>query len=220
MPQYQWETFNNAMPTFVAYHPSMDGDTGRQIDWSRVPDTYKMGNSYTVTVTEPASAGATALTVAALPLDLAVGQRLDFTGAGEFAILTAPALAGATALSVEALDAAIEDNDTATVLVSRSGKKFIPAGTVMVVYAANKMMVPRAARPGAETAFCLLASNAIEDAPHNAMSGFGCLIGGAVYQNLLPDYANAAWATFKTELNAAGVGTGFAWLTYEDSRAS
>jgi hypothetical protein len=219
MPQYSWETFKNSMPTFVVYHPSIDSDTGRQIDWSRVPDTYRMGTSYTVKANGAAAAAATSITVDALPVDLPVGQRLDFTGSGEFAILTAPALEGDTTISVEALDAGVEDNDEATVLVSHSGKKFIPAGTAMVIYAANKMMVPRAARPGSETAFCLLASNAIEDAPHNAMSGFGCIIGGAVYQNLLPDFANAAWATFKTELNTAGVGTGFAWITYEDSRA-
>lgn len=219
MTLFTWQHFTNSNPTFIADHGNVPRDTGRQIDWSRVPDTYKMGTAYTITANGAALAGATSITVDATPVALPVGATLDFLGVGEFATLTAPAAAGATTLTVEALDAGIEDNDTATYLVSISGAKAIPAGTVMCALA-SKLMIPRAARTGAETAFCLLASNAIEDAPHNALSGFGCILGGVMYENLLPDFSNASWATFKTELQAAGVSTGFSWRTYEDTRAA
>lgn len=219
MTMFTWQHFTNSNPTFIADHGNVPRDTGRQIDWSRVPDSYKQGIGYTVTVTEPASAAATSLTVAALTRAMPVGAILNFTGTGEIAILSAPAAVGAVTVAVEALDAAIEDNDTATYFESKSNVKAIPAGTVMCALSTG-YMVPRAVRPGSETAFCLLASNAIENGPHNALSGFGCIRGGVMYENLLPDFADAAWATFKSELAAAGVGTGFAWVTYQDTRAS
>lgn len=84
---------------------------------------------YTITVTEPASAGAVALTVAALPVAIPADTVLDFTGAGELARVTVAAAIGATSLTVEALDAAIEDNDTATFTVTDATPVTIPSGT-------------------------------------------------------------------------------------------
>lgn len=213
-----WNKYQNSLPGFVVDHAAMVKDGGGQIDWSHVPDSFKAGKKYTITLMAQANAAATTMTVAALPIDLPVGTVLQF-GPDEFAQLTAPALKGATSLAVAALAAQIESADTATYLVSESGKKVIPAGTIMAELSGGKM-IPRSAVTGAETAKFILASYAVEGAEHNAESGFGRYIGGPVYENLLPDYGAGSLATWKTELNTAGVGTGFAWKSYADTRAA
>jgi hypothetical protein len=115
-----WTTHYNSVPVFVADWESIDRNTGRQIDWTRVPETYVTGTNYTITTGAQAAAAATSITVTALPIALPTGTVLNFTGTGEFARLTAPAAAGATSLAVEALDAQIESGDTATYVVSSS----------------------------------------------------------------------------------------------------
>jgi hypothetical protein len=60
----------------------------------------------------------------------------------------------------------------------------------------------------------LSATNATENSTSDSASGYGTIIGGNIYDNLLPVTLDA---TVKAELNAAG--TGFAFETYEDSRA-
>lgn len=85
--------------------------------------------TYTITVTEAATAGAVALTVAALPVAIPDDTILDFTGTGELVHVTAAAAIGATELTVEAIDAAIEDNDTASFVVAGASPLVIPAGT-------------------------------------------------------------------------------------------
>lgn len=213
-----WNKYNNSMPGWVADHNSITRDGGGQIDWSRVPASFRAGKKYTITATAQANAAATSITVAALPIDLPVGTILQF-GPDEFAQLTAPAAKGATSLAVAALAAQIENNDTATYLVSESGKKVIPSGTIMAALASGKL-IPRSAVTGSETATCLLASNAVEDGEHNALTGFGRILGGVVFENLLPDFGHASLGTWKGELQAAGVGTGFAFKTYADTRAA
>lgn len=86
---------------------------------------------YTITTTAAAIAGAVALAVTALPVALPSGTTLNFTGAGEFALLTAAAALGATSLTVEALDAAIESGDTATFTVTDPVPVTIVSGTVV-----------------------------------------------------------------------------------------
>ncbi len=212
-----WTTYQNSMPTFVVDHNSITRGTGVQIDWSAVPDSFLTGTAYTITLTADADAAAEELTVAALTVDLPLGTTLNFTGAGKFAILTAAAVVGDTTLAVEALPEALDDEDEATYRVSNARVKSIPAGTIMAALASGKV-VPRS-ESGAATATCLLASNAIEGQPYNALTGWGNLLGGVVYDNLLPDYGHADLATWKGELQAAGVGTGFSFRTYADDRS-
>ena len=53
------------------------------------------------------------------------------------------------------------------------------------------------------------------------LTGYGLIVGGVIHENLLPDATDTPRtlaAPIKTELNAAG--TGFAWRTYNDGRAS
>lgn len=203
-----WNTTYNSNPSFVADWNSIDRGQGRQIDWTKVPDTYKAGTTYTIT-TGGAAAAAVALPVTALPVALPVGAVLRF-GTGEYARLTAPAAVGATSLAVEALEAAIEAADTAPFVVSLSNHKVIPAGTVMAFLSGTKM-VPRAVQPGSEGSWGLLMSTAEENSKSDSLSGHGVIVGGVIYENLLPETITS----YKTELETNGMT--WLWLTYSDS---
>lgn len=116
--------------------------------------------------------------------------------------------------------------DWASVNASRinatTNKKEIKAFTVMCELASGKV-IPRADRTGAETASMILETNAIEDDPTAALSGYGMIIGGSLYENLLPDSTGSPKvlpAAYKTELQTAGVSTGFQFEQYADTRAS
>lgn len=204
-----WTTYYNSSPLFVVDWNSIDMNSGRQIDWNNVPNTYKAGIVYTITTTG-AIATATAVPVAALPVALPVGTLLDFTGAGKFAKLTAPAALGATSLAVEALDAALANGNTASYLVSKSHDKVIPGGTVMCELSSGKI-VPRAAAPGSEQAMGLLISTAIENQRSHSLSGYGVIVGGVIYETLLPETITS----YKTELETNGLS--WVWQTYADS---
>lgn len=210
-----WKTtIFGSMPNFVADPESIDRNTGRQIDWAKIPASYTAGTNYTITASATAAIAAVTIAVTALPVALPVGTVLNFTGAGKFATLTANALKGATALTVEALDASVVNGNTATYTVSFSQAKVIPAGTIMSELTSG-LVVPRVARPGSEAAIGILWSTATDNTyePNSdSLSGYGIIIGGVIYENLLPETITA----YKTELNTSG--TGFAWATYADSR--
>ena len=91
------------------------------------------------------------------------------------------------------------------------GHKVIKAGTAMVQLA-NGKIVPRAIRPGTEEAIGLLISTADEKSQTDALTGYGIIVGGVIYENLLPE----AVATYKTELNTNGYA--WVWAVYQDSR--
>lgn len=50
------------------------------------------------------------------------------------------------------------------------------------------------------------------------LAGQAILIGGVIYENLLPDSGDADFDTFKAE--AVSAGNGFTWETYSDNRVS
>lgn len=101
------------------------------------------------------------------------------------------------------------------------GRKFLLAGTSVGTLAAGGKLRPRVVTTN--PAIGLLETNAYEDDRNAAVTGYGVIIGGAVYENLLPDATGGPPATLpaaiKTELQTAGVGTGFAFFTYADTRA-
>jgi hypothetical protein len=205
-----WTQIFTSAPDYVADPNSIDQNEGGQIDWSRVPSTYRAGTQYTITTTAQSNAAATTLTVSAIPDDLPVGAVLNFAGAGRFATLTAPATKGATTLTVEALDATIPTATAAVYTVSKSGSKTIPGGTVMCRLSGGKI-VPRAVRPGSEVAIGLLIGTAIENMYDHALTGYGLIVGGVIYETLLPETITS----YKTELGTNG--SGWVWLTYADS---
>lgn len=208
-------TLTLSRPPFVVDRRSLTNNTGRVIAWENVPDTYRPGSGI-VKADGAAAAAATSMPVDALTMDLPIGTILTF-GSGEFAKLTQPAYIGDTSLDVEALVNGIEDNDEAIVI--GTGEKTIFPGTVMAEMA-DKRLVPRAARPNAETASCILETGAIENNPSSALTGFGCLVAGNLFENLLPDATGDPAelpSAYKTELAAAGCT--FFFEQYEDSLA-
>lgn len=77
----------------------------------------------------------------------------------------------------------------------------IPAGTIMSEVAANGKLIPRKTA-GAGAAFGVLLTTADKNAPSDSLTGYGVAKGGGLYQDLLPDKGNAAFATMLTELGA------------------
>lgn len=172
--------------------------------------------------TADAIAGATSISVEALDAQIESADTATFAGGTIGARVTVAAAKGATSVTVDELQFPIADDSTASVDgVAGRGAKFIKAGTVMAKMASKKY-VPRAVRPGSETAACLITSNASsgETGDQNVgYTGYGSIIGGSLYENLLPEaVANVISSTYKTELQTAGVGTGFAFFQYSDSR--
>lgn len=204
-----WEERNVGSPGFVVDINSIDRNTGRQIDWNVVPDSYKAGVRYTITAPDGAAQGATSIGVTALTVALPLGTMLKF-GTAEFAQLTQYAEVGAEDIYVEALPNAIESGDTAPYLLSESNEKVIPAGTVMCELA-NGKIVPRAARPGSEQAIGILWSTASQHSKVAAKTGHGVIVGGVIFENLLPETITS----YKTELETNG--TSWVWETYADS---
>lgn len=190
--------------------------TGGQIDWSLVPDKYRM-TAKTITVgVGGAAANAVTVPVTALPVAIPVGTILQF-GTDEFVKLTAAAAEGATSISVEALINALEAGDTA--VYGGTGKKMLPQHCAVGNALGNGKLAPRVA--GTNPATGLLATNAIEDDPSAGVTGYGVIKGGIFYENMLPDATGTPKelpAAIKTELQAAG--TGFAFEQAADSRAS
>lgn len=100
-----------------------------------------------------------------------------------------------------------------------TGKKHLPAGTVVgELLSGNGTVSPRVVTTNPATG--ILETDAYEDDPNAARSGYGVIIGGVIYEALLPDASGTPRvlaAAIKTELDAAET-TGFAWMAYSDSR--
>lgn len=107
---------------------------------------------------------------------------------------------------------------TAAFVNAATGKKHVPAGTVIDQIAATGKIVPRPA--GDDTAgqvtIGILASDANQDHPAESLSGYGVITGGRVYTELLPTAPDAK----ALEALKALDGGGFAFESYNDSRAS
>ena len=209
---------NITRPPFVADPKSGVRMPGKQIDWDRIPESYRQGDTATVTV---GSAGAaiddTTVPVDALTVAMPVGTLLDF-GGKKTARLTAPAAVGATSITVSALAAALVDNDVATYMYGR-GAKLLKAGTVV----GNALTSGGAVSLRVVTtnpAIGILETDAIEGAEEQGLTGQSIIVGGVFYENLLPEATGSPAvlaSAVKTELNANG--SGFAFVQYADNRS-
>lgn len=207
-----------SLPPFVADRDSLDFDGGHTIDWAAVPEDYRETAGGTVTVgTGGAAIGATTVPVTALPVALASGTVLWF-GTNKFARLSAAAAKGATSITVLALPTALVAGETAT--AAGTGKKFVPAGTMMAGDPlTNAQLVPTV---DGTLATCLLATAAREDSSSDAKSGYGVILGGVIYENLLPQATGSPKrlpTAGRTALQTAGTGTGWSWRQYRDNTA-
>lgn len=108
--------------------------------------------------------------------------------------------------------------------VDGNGRKYVPDGTIMARIAASGKVIPRrdvAARGnalGTEVAAGILIGQANESDRSDALTGYGLLLGGVVYGNLLPDAGQAGLATWKTELETNGLT--FVYLTHTNTAAA
>lgn len=214
-------TTNVSQPGFVCDNNSMRKNSGRQIDWAHVADSYRETPPTVPVVVVVGAAGAlaaaTSVPVDALTGAVPSGTVLNF-GTNKFARLTANAALGATSITVAAIPTALVDNDAATYTPTNgSGNKILPAGTAVGELLGSGKISPRVLTTNPATGF--LVSTAIENDESAALSGHGVYIGGVVYENLLPDaVAGDIAAGIKSELVTAGCT--FQYEDYSDDRAS
>lgn len=161
-------------------------------------------------LTANALAGATTLTVAALPTALAGGETATYLGGDLHARLSADAAAAATSVTVEALEFAIPQDAIAYgiggLLHRQTGSKYIPSGTV-VARDTNGKIFPRGDVTGAETSWGIIETDAVSDSRTDALTGYSVLFAGIYYENMLPDAdptTGLISSTYKTELRAGG----------------
>lgn len=208
------KTTTFGFPAFVADPNSMDRvGGGIQIDWANVPESYRQTPGVTVTLTANAAQGATSLTVSALTRALAIGELLYFGEAGELARVSAATAKGATTVSVDALGTAIESGDAAT--INGSGPKRLPAGAALELVSASTLYKPATGAGG--TTAILLATNASEDNPTDASTGYGAFTGGNVYETLLPDATGTNPRALPSGIKTA-LGSRFFFQPYQDVR--
>lgn len=165
--------------------------------------------------TADAAAGATSITVEALDAQIESADTAVFEGGTIQARLTAAAAKAATSITVDDLQFKVADN--AEAYYSPEGSKVIKSGTIMAELSGGKI-IPRKAVTASETAIGFLVGDAEENAKQDSLSGFGLIIGGVIYEDLLPDRDESGFATWITELKTAG--PGLRLETYSDSRAS
>lgn len=108
--------------------------------------------------------------------------------------------------------------------VDATGKKYVPDGAIMAKLASGKVIPRRDVAlaegnaAGTETAAGILIGQANEGDKSDALTGYGLLLGGVVYNNLLYDYGQANLATWKTELETNALT--FVYLTHTNTAAS
>ena len=100
-----------------------------------------------------------------------------------------------------------------------TGKKILKAGTVVGELLGAGKISPRVVTTNPATG--ILETDAVEGSKTDALSGYGMIIGGVLFEALLPDSTGSPRtlpSAMKTELQAAGVSTGFVFEKYEDVR--
>lgn len=104
--------------------------------------------------------------------------------------------------------------------LNADGKKWLKAGTVVGDLAGAGKLRPRVLTTN--PAMGLLETDCVEGELSAPSSGFGVINGGNIFENYLPDATGGPPATLpaaiKTELTAAGVGPGFGFFIYGDTR--
>jgi len=104
------------------------------------------------------------------------------------------------------------------------GSKTVPGGTIMAEVD-NGLLAPRKAdvldnqtTPVAYPSTSILLATAEQSNNNDALSGYGVVLGGVVFSNLLQDTLEANFDSWLTELKDNG--TGFVFETYDDDRTA
>jgi hypothetical protein len=210
-------TTNTTRPAFVADPGSIDRNTGRQVDWTNVPTSFKntdgnkvipAGTVMSGEVNSDAIGGAGKMVPRSATTTVTV------------AVSSNVATATATAHPFKVGDIVYV---TGANLAYVNGEK-----TVATVPTANTFTFAAVGADASATGTIttawrtcgILETNATENSPTDALSGYGVIVGGVVYENLLVDATGTPKvlpAQYKTEL--AELGPGFYWGTYQDSRS-
>lgn len=112
-------------------------------------------------------------------------------------------------------------------IVESTGKKRLPAGTIVGELSDGRICedggTDATVSPEDESSTLgILLTDANEGASEEALTGYGILVGGVLYENLLPDATGGPPKTIgsqaKTDLATAGCT--FKYVNYVDSRAS
>lgn len=199
-------------PPFIMDGHSIMRDGGRQVDWDAMVGNKYQHGAATVKLAAAIAIDDTTVAVDALTKILKAGTTLYFGEAKEMLYIDADAAVGDTSISFTAAPAVIEDDDEA--YYGGTGGKFLRAGTIVDLLSSGKI-IPSAEATAGVTAYGVLLTNADEDSPVDAATGYGVITQGMLFDNLLPEYAHASLATWKTELLARGG----AWMfsTYADN---
>lgn len=203
---------------FVVDMMSLIQDTGQQIDWTLSGVARFRRGAFQVIIDDASIAqGDTTVGVEPLLYALPKGSVVDF-GTGDVLVLTAAAAEGATSITVNPVHSTIADNAVGYAVQEgyRDAGHRIPAGTIMARNATNHKLFPRVLVTGAETAECVLLTDAKDDSKTDSLTGYGVTYGGILYENFMPDAVVATGlvsSTYKNELGAR-----FVWRRYRDSR--
>lgn len=116
------------------------------------------------------------------------------------------------------------DIDWDTVVNTDSdGNKYLPAGTIVAINTDTPNGIFERSQGLTDgtnpyPAVGILLEGINEQEKNRAQNGQAVIVGGVIYDSLLPDSGDANFATFKTELQ--DLGSGFHWEKYADDRAS
>jgi hypothetical protein len=205
-------TYSPIRPAFVVDPQSLARNSGRQIDWTKVPASYKntagvkvldAGTVLGVTVDGPAVPRAAAQTLTSVVVASNVATA-TLNGHG-YKVGDKLTIAGASLAYANGQIVVASVADANTFTYAATGANATATGTITAAYSAQ----------------CILETVAVEDSASDSKSGYGCLIGGVLFENRLPDASGTPKvlpSAFKSELNAAGLG--FAFEQFADSRAS
>lgn len=195
-------TKNASRPNFVSDWNSVAQNGGRTIDWTKVPTSRENAEG---------------------DKEITAGMPMSFSANGmiprpdtEFSLSNLTE-SGGTATVTTGSDHNYEVGDDVTISGTTN---FDGTFEVTAVPASNQFEFSIAGTPADESsgtsvleAKGLLVSNADEASKTDSLSGYGVIVGGVIYETLLPV---ALTATHKTELQSHG--TGFVFETFEDTR--
>jgi hypothetical protein len=195
---------------YVVDESSLERAGGHQIDWTSVTNTDADGTKYIKAGTVVGSTSAGLLQPRAFsvaPTSIVVSSNVATVtladhgfSAGEYVTIS-----GANESYVNGTFeiASVPDADTFT--YATTGADATASGTITM----------------SRRAIGILETDATQNAPAASLSGYGLLVGGVLYETLLPDATGsplALPAAYKSELAAAGCT--FKYTSYADSRAS
>jgi len=195
-------TRNASRPGLIANDSSIDLNSGRTVDWANVP-------------TSRENADGDKEITAGMPMSFSANGMIPRSDT-EFSLSNLTE-SGGTATATTSNDHNYEVGDEVTIsgTTNYDGTYEITAVPSATTFEFSISGSPADESSGTVVieANGLIRTNAIEGEPSHSLSGYGVVVGGVVYGNLLPV---SLTDTYKSELQDHG--SGFVFETYEDNR--